>query len=142
DQPERVRSVEITSNQLPPRLHHRLRHFCVSVTGKVDDVELLVDQIEVNRLGLAGGLADSCDSLPIEHRIDQARFAHVGAAHHCELWPLVTREIAGRIGSPIKLYRSNVQLIVLALRATPRLTSTGCCHSGICRRRCVYFEEL
>ena len=54
DQPERIGALEIAAYELAPRARHVLRDFRVAVTGEVDDVEALVDQIELNGLRLPG----------------------------------------------------------------------------------------
>jgi hypothetical protein len=109
DQAQVRGAFEIAAHQRAPVFHQTFRHFCVPVTREVDEVELVIDEIELHCLGLARSLADAGHGLPLQDGVDQARFAHVGAADHRELRPAITWKIGRLVRRPMKFDCTDVQ---------------------------------
>src|SRR3954451_5004218 len=113
DQPESIGALEIAAYELAPGTRYVLRDLRVAVTGEVDDVKAVVDEIELNGLRLPGCLAVARHCFPFQNGVDEARFSDVGATDHRELRSAVSRKVVGLVRRPVELDCSDVQMIVL-----------------------------
>ena len=69
--------VEIVLDHLAPFYLLRLRNLRVTVAGEIHIVEISVDIIKVDRLGLSRLGGRSRQRLPVHERVDQGRFSHI-----------------------------------------------------------------
>jgi hypothetical protein len=60
-------------------------HFCVPITGEIDERYFPVDQEKVDHLRPARGGADFRQVFPVDQGIDQRGFAHIGLAGYGQL---------------------------------------------------------
>src|SRR5205807_6417578 len=93
DQPESIGALEVAAYELAPGTGYVFRNFGVAVTGKVDDVEAVVDEIELDGLRLSGCLADAGHCFPFQNGVDEARLSDVGSTYHPDLGSRVRRKV-------------------------------------------------
>src|SRR3954449_5274404 len=113
DQPESIGALEIAAYELAPGTGYVLRDLGIAVTGEVDDVKAVVDEIELNGLRLPGCLADARHCFPFQNGVDEARFSDVGATDHRELRSAVSRKVVGFVRRAVELDCSDVQVMSL-----------------------------
>ena len=87
------RISEIPDDELSQFRARFERRLGKSVTGKVYEIEVVVDDEKVNLGGLARLLADTRHVVGIGERIDEARLAHIGAADKGVLRQAVVQDL-------------------------------------------------
>ena len=69
--------MEIILDHLAPFYLLRLRNFRVTVAGEIHVIEISVEVIKVDRLGLSRLGGRSRQRFPVHECVDQGRFSHV-----------------------------------------------------------------
>ena len=99
--------MKITLNHLAPFSFYLLVGSGIAVARKIHIVKLIIDMVEINRLGLARLRGSSCISLPVHQRIDQRRLAYVGLACKGKFRLSILRKLAGNTADGLQIYITN-----------------------------------